>query len=102
LLSTGNTKGLVPRVAMSNEEFITKFRDWRSAGRATEGKIEQEVSFISRLAEFMAPLPVSKATKAVTHDFYWNEEMAAGRKNVVPWMMLDAFLADLRRMRRKH
>jgi hypothetical protein len=61
--------------AISNEELIAQFRDWRSQWKPSLTEIEDEVSYISKLAEFMAPVPLSKVTKAVLQDFQLEEQM---------------------------
>jgi hypothetical protein len=59
--------------AISNEEFIAQFRDWLLQWKPTLAEIEYEVSYLSKLAEFMAPVPLAKVTKAVLRDFRLEE-----------------------------
>jgi hypothetical protein len=87
--------------AISNEEFIAKFREWSSRSKSSLTEIDEEVAYISRLAAYVAPIPVSKATKAVMQDFYLEEQMRplpreARTKTLRAVIMLDAFRVDLR------
>jgi hypothetical protein len=59
--------------AISNEEFIAQFRDWLLQWKPTLAEIEHEVSYLSKLAEFMAPVPLAKVTKAVLQGFQLEE-----------------------------
>jgi hypothetical protein len=113
---------MTARRAISNEEFIAKYREWLSPWKLTEGEprekdssklpegeIEDVVSYLCRLAKRIAPVPVSKATKAVRQDFAREEQMRAceehqrsreGRvKNIMKILRaviaLDRFFADL-------
>src|SRR5690242_4928359 len=86
---------------LSNEEYVAAFRDWLSLRKPTEEEIESSVSYVSELANRMAPVPLSKATKAVTQDFYLDHYMKkhpAGefRKLLRAAIMLDGFREYLR------
>src|SRR5579862_7706963 len=54
----------VRQTPISNDEFIARYREWRSLWKPTSEQIADEVSYLSKLAELMAPVPLSKATKA--------------------------------------
>lgn len=91
--------------AISNEELIAQFRDWLLQWKPTLAEIEYEVSYLSKLAEFMAPVPLAKVTKAVLRDFRLEE-----RRRLQPgesWLKIlraviniDAFLAEARRKKK--
>ena len=95
-----------------NEEVIAKYRDWRSQWKPKPEWVDDEITFyVSKLAEFISPLPLSKVTKAVMHDFYHEEMVRIMRdkksgevrwptdKLMGAWIQFDAFLADLRTRR---
>lgn len=51
---------------ITNEELIAKYRDWRSRWHPIDDQIEEEITlYLSRLAEYISPVPLSKVTKAV-------------------------------------
>jgi hypothetical protein len=67
--------------------------------------IEYQVSYISKLADFMAAVPLSQVTKPVLYDFYQEEHIhARSRESHVDIMRaaisLDAFRADKRRKKK--
>jgi len=88
--------------AMSNEEIIERFRLWRLQWNPTDRQAQEEIAVISKLAEFIAPLPLSKTTKAVRQDFYLEELMRPQHLRVASAALMDAlinfdaFLKDLR------
>jgi hypothetical protein len=89
----------------TNEEFIAEFSDWCSQHKFPSAEIEEQVSCISKLAGFMAPVPHSKMTKAVLQDFYLEELMRPqtreSRTTIVRALIsLDAFRADKRRTKK--
>jgi hypothetical protein len=91
--------------AMTNEEFIAQFRDWRLQWKPTLAEIDDEVCCLSKLAQFMAPAPLSKATKAVLVDFQWEAQMRAqsreSRAKILSAVIaIDAFLGEIRRKRK--
>jgi len=95
----------VHQTAISNEEFIAQFREWRLQWKPTLAQIEDEVSCLSKLAEFIAPVPLSKATKAVLQDFQLAERSRlqpgeSGAKILCAVINIDAFLAETRRKKK--
>jgi hypothetical protein len=107
---------MTSKSTMSNEELIAKFRDWRSWWyKKPAEELEEEVSYISKLAEFMAPVPLSEVTKAVLQDFYLDQQMQdfylhqqmhsqpRGSRPVImhTHIVIDAFFGDLRRQKKK-
>ena len=54
---------------ISNEELIAQYREWCLLWKPTLAQIDDGVSYLSKLAELMAPVPPSKATKRVLRDF---------------------------------
>jgi hypothetical protein len=91
--------------AMSNEEFIAQFRDWRLQCKPTSAQIEDEVCYLSKLAEFIAPVPLAKVTKAVFKDFYREEQMRPqpreSRAKILSAVIeIDAFLGETRRKKK--
>jgi hypothetical protein len=86
---------------ISNEEFVAKFRDWRSLWKPTDAQMDAENSYVSKLADFIAPLPLSKLTKAVLQDFYLEEMMQpqsreSRSKVVSASISLNAFVAEFK------
>jgi hypothetical protein len=82
----------VPRLAFAVEPHIG-------------GEIEYEVSYLSKLAEFMAPVPLAKVTKAVLRDFRLEERrrLQPGEscvKILRAVINIDAFLAETRRKKK--
>ena len=93
------------QTAISNEEFVAQYRDWRLLWKPTLAEIEDEVSYLSKLAEFMAPVPLAKATKAVLQDFQLAERSRlqpgeSGAKILRAVINIDAFLAETRRKKK--
>jgi hypothetical protein len=84
------------------EGLAAKFRDWRSRAKMPDEQLEEEVSYLSRLAEFIGPVPLSKITKAVIQDFYLEEQIrvyqegADLEKNMDIAIVVDDFLTELR------
>jgi hypothetical protein len=94
------------RGVLTNEDFIAKYRDWRSLRHPTDERVEQEVSYLSKLADFIAPVPLVKATKAVRWDFQVEEATRAQSPEVRRGVfnlsinvsiLFDAFRAELKR-----
>jgi hypothetical protein len=46
---------------ISNGEFIAHYREWRLLWKPTSAQIEDEVSYLSKLAELMAPVPACES-----------------------------------------
>jgi acid stress-induced BolA-like protein IbaG/YrbA len=88
--------------ATSNEDFLAEFRDWCSQHKLSSTDIEYQVSYVSELGDFMAPVPLSQVTKAVLYDFFQEQHIHArsreSHKNIMrAAISLDAFRADKRR-----
>ena len=82
-----------------------QFRDWCSQRKHSLTEIEDEISYISKLAEFMAPVPLSKATRAVLQDFQLEEQMRPqareSRVKIVRAVMaFDAFRTETQRKKK--
>lgn len=91
--------------AISNEDFIAQFREWRLRWKPSLTEVEDEVSCISKLAEFVAPVPLSKVTKAVLQDFRLEEQRRpqpreSRVKTLRAVIEIDGFLAELRRKKK--
>lgn len=94
---------------MPDEEFIEMYRDWRSQSGLADGEIEWEINYISELAKALNPQLLSKATKAVLRDFYFEQLQSAlreGRKAEASKIMrasilVDGFYTQLKAERRK-
>lgn len=92
----------VRQTPISNDEFIARYREWRSLWKPTSEQIADEVSYLSKLAELMAPVPLSKATKADLRDFYWEERIRPQPRESRAAILsaeieIDAFLDETRR-----
>jgi hypothetical protein len=68
-------------------------------------QIAYEVSFLSKLAESAAPVPLVKVTKAVLRDFQWEEQVRPQpreyRMKILQAVInIDGFLAETRRKKK--
>ena len=95
----------VHQTPISNEEFIAQYREWSLLWRPTSEQIAYEVSCLSELADSMAPVPLSKATKAIFQDFYRDEQFRpqpreSRAKILSAAIKIDAFLSETQRKRR--
>ena len=92
----------VRQTPISNEEFIARYREWRSLWKPTSEQVAYEVSYLSKLAELMAPIPLSNATRADFQDFYRDEEFRpqpreSRAKILSAAIAIDVFLDETRR-----
>ena len=89
---------------MKNEDFIERFRDWRTQWKPTEEQVDAGLSHASKLAELIAPTPLCKVTKVVLKDFNWEQMKHApreSRRNVMlAAIAFEAFVGELKRERK--
>ncbi len=102
-MAAGPLLGVTP-VKLSNEDFISTFREWRALWKPSDQEMDAHVAYISRLAAMMGPEPLCKLTKAMAKNFELEMHMHSSHERHCDVMqaaiMLDAFLAHLRTRRR--
>jgi hypothetical protein len=88
--------------SVSNDQFITDFRDWLSTVKASDRDVEHAISYAFKLAKLVAPVPLIKLTKALVRDFYMDEQMSpqlleSRGKLIHAQIYFDAFITEVRR-----